>query len=62
VLFGAIGGPLSYWAAARLGAVQFVHPPALVAALAVVWAVAMPLCMLLAIKLDGVVPSEAALA
>jgi hypothetical protein len=42
--------------------VQFVDPPALAVALAVVWAVAMPLCMLLARKLDGVAPGEAALA
>jgi hypothetical protein len=41
-----------------LGALQFVDALPLVIALAVVWAVAMPLCMLIAKKLDGISPAE----
>lgn len=42
--FGAVGGPLAYLAAARMGAVVFPIPPWWgLAALAVAWAVAMPL-------------------
>ena len=41
---GAVGGPLAYLAAARMGAVAFAMPPwPALAALAVAWAVAMPL-------------------
>jgi hypothetical protein len=49
VLFGAIGGPLAYFGAARLfSAVQFAAPFAEVAlALAVAWSLAMPLMLLL---------------
>lgn len=52
-LFGAVGGPLSYLAGARLGAMSFVETAPAVAALAVVWAVAMPLLMKLASRFDG---------
>jgi len=55
---GAMGGPLSYWGAARLGAVQFVEPQPLVIALALIWGAAMPACMWLAQKFDGVTPHE----
>ena len=55
---GAVGGPLSYWGAARLGAVQFVEPLPLVIALALIWAAAMPACIALAQKLDGVSTHE----
>ncbi len=40
-LFGGLGGPLSYWAGARLGAIELAGWPSL-AVLAVVWAVATP--------------------
>jgi len=43
-VLGAIGGPLAYYAGHRLGGVEFAHPlwqPLL--ALALIWAVAMPL-------------------
>ena len=52
-LFGAIGGPLSYYAGSRLGAMTFVDTQAAVAALAVAWALAMPALMWLAARLDG---------
>lgn len=39
--FGLVGSPASYWAAQRLGAVQFLVPPqAALAAIGVAWAVA----------------------
>jgi hypothetical protein len=52
-LFGAVGGPLSYYAGSRLGAMTFVDPQAAVAALAMAWALAMPALMWLAARLDG---------
>lgn len=43
-LLGLIGGPLAYWAAGSLGAVAFAVPPAWpLAALALSWAVLLPL-------------------
>ena len=53
-LLGAVCGPLSYWAAARLGAAAFVKPMAVVIALAVGWALIMPALMLLTRCFDGV--------
>jgi hypothetical protein len=50
-LFGAIGGPLSYLAGARLGAMSFIDTGAAVTALAVGWGLAMPLLMWLAARL-----------
>jgi len=52
-LFGAVGGPLSYLAGARLGAMNFIETLPAVAALAIAWAVLMPLLMGLAARLDG---------
>lgn len=46
VLFGAVGGTLAYWAGIRLGAIAPVAWPVL-AAVALGWAVAMPLLALL---------------
>lgn len=41
--FGAVGGPLSYWAGERLGVVAFDIPtPAALGVLAAAWALAMP--------------------
>jgi hypothetical protein len=48
---GALGGPLAYYAGARIGALQFVEPLAVMAALAVAWAAAMPLLLSLARRL-----------
>ncbi|MBT8047609.1 MAG: DUF2878 domain-containing protein [Xanthomonadales bacterium] len=53
VLAGAAGGPLSYLAGERLGAMQFVEPVNALVALTVIWAVAMPALVWLAIRLDG---------
>jgi Protein of unknown function (DUF2878) len=55
-LMGAVCGPLSYWAAVRLGAVQFVHPAQVIVALAVGWALIMPALMLLSQRNDGFGP------
>lgn len=53
-IFGAVGGPLSYLAGARLGAVTFVDLQAALLALAVGWALAMPCLIRLARQFDGV--------
>ncbi len=53
-VLGAIAGPLSYWAGAKLGAVTFLQPMPAIAAMAVEWAIAMPLLMFLAQRFDGV--------
>lgn len=53
-LLGGIAGPLSYWAGARLGAVVLVEPAPALIALAVGWAVLMPLLMALARRYDGI--------
>lgn len=54
IVFGAIGGPLAYWAGAKLGALRL-EPlaPALVA-IGVAWAAAMWLLIRLARRFDGV--------
>lgn len=54
LLMGAVGGPLSYLAGAQLGAMTLLQPVMALAALAVIWAVAMPLLTLLAARFDGV--------
>jgi hypothetical protein len=53
-VLGGIAGPLSYWGAANMGAVTFVNPVAGLAALAVGWAVMMPLLSFIAIRFDGI--------
>lgn len=55
-VLGAICGPLSYWGASRLGAVQFVAPMPLGIALGVTWALIMPLLMGLSLRYDGIAP------
>ena len=50
-LFGAVGGPLAYYAGARLGALELVQPLAMLAALAAGWALATPLLASLARRL-----------
>ena len=42
-LFGLVGGPLAYWAGARFGAIEWQQPISLLLALAIGWAVLMPL-------------------
>jgi hypothetical protein len=51
-LFGAIGGPLAYYAGARMGALDLVQPAAMLIALAGGWAVATPLLLSLARRLN----------
>jgi hypothetical protein len=51
---GAAGGPLAYLAGQQMGAVTFHHGVAAVAALAVIWAICMPLLVILAERMDGV--------
>jgi hypothetical protein len=51
-LFGGVGGPFSYEAAARLGACSFPDRPLALAVLAVGWAVVTPLLVELARRLD----------
>jgi len=54
-LFGLVGGPLAYWAAAgTFGAVEFGAPLAwIIAALALAWALLMPLLITLNRRLAG---------
>jgi hypothetical protein len=54
-LFGAVGGPLAYYAGARLGALTFAERDLAMAALAFGWAVLVPLLMALSNRFDGVV-------
>jgi hypothetical protein len=60
-LLGAVGGPLSYLAAERLGACRLVHPSAALTALALAWAAVTPLLLVLARRLDqgGRLPTPA---
>ncbi len=53
-LFGAVGGPLAWWAGARLGALELVNPIPALTALSLGWMVMMPLLMKLAARFDGV--------
>jgi len=51
-LFGALGGPLSYWAGMRLGALQFAAPMAALIALSIGWGVMTPLLIMAARRFD----------
>lgn len=53
VLFGAIGGPMAYMGAARLGAVSLNNMPLSHVALGLGWAIMTPLLLVLAEKFDG---------
>jgi hypothetical protein len=52
-LLGAIGGPLSYTAAARLGAIGLQKPARALVALAIGWAAITPLLLMLARRWDA---------
>lgn len=52
VLMGAVGGPLSYLAGQKLGAMSFNDSVLALAALAVAWSLAMPLLVGLAARFD----------
>ncbi len=53
IIFGAIGGPLAYIGAAKLGAVTINHLPLSYVALSVGWAIITPLLLILSDKFDG---------
>jgi len=53
-LLGGVAGPLSYWAGARLGAVEFVAVTPALGALAIGWAVMTPLLVAATGRFDGV--------
>jgi len=55
--FGAIGGPLAFWAGERLGAVVFTDFVMAMTVLAIGWALLFPLLMKLATQYDGYVLS-----
>jgi Protein of unknown function (DUF2878) len=57
ILFGAIGGPLAYIGAAKLGAVTLNALPLSHVALSVGWAIITPILLLLSEKFDGYNPS-----
>ena len=61
-VFGAVGGPLAYLAGERLGGVVFTDPTAGLTALALGWAVWMPLMMTLARRWNGIFEIEPRLA
>ena len=54
---GAVFGPLSFLGGVRLGAARFIDEPAALVALAVMWALLMPLVMAASDRLDGVTPA-----
>lgn len=53
-IFGAIGGPASYLAGQKLGGIEFLEFYPAMIALAIGWALFMPVLMKLAERLDGV--------
>ena len=53
ILFGAIGGPLAYLGAEKLGAVTINSPPISYVALGFGWAILTPLLLWLSTKFDG---------
>ena len=52
-VLGAIFGPLSYMAGQRLGAMEFVNFQSAIVALAIIWALVMPLLVKVASRLDS---------
>lgn len=52
-LFGAIGGPVAYYAGHRLGAVDFNNTLMTMTAVAIGWSVIMPTLMLLTTRFNG---------
>jgi hypothetical protein len=51
--FGAVGGPLAYFAGVKLGGVTFHEPVLALTALAFGWAIITPTLILIATQLDG---------
>ena len=58
-LLGAVGGPLAYFAGAKLGALSFPQPLLGLAVQALGWALLMPLLIKLAAHFDGVAQGPA---
>ena len=58
-LFGAVGGPLAFLAGERLGGVVFTSYPAALTALALGWALLMPLMLLVARRFNGFAEPQA---
>ena len=52
-IFGAVGGPVAYYAGHRLGAVEFGNTASALAAVGVGWAIIMPLLMALTTRFNG---------
>ena len=52
-LLGAIGGPVAYYAGARLGALEFGTPAPALAAIGIGWAILTPALLGTARRLDG---------
>ena len=52
-VFGFVGGPLAYITGQKLGGIILTSPAAAIAALALGWAVMMPVLMLLSVSFDG---------
>ena len=59
MLFGAIGGPMSYLAGTRLGALEFTETAPALISLGIGWAVMTPVLVWLASRLDGIQPQVA---
>jgi hypothetical protein len=57
VIFGAIGGPLAYLGAEKLGAIVL-HGAASYTALSIGWAIITPLLLLISSRFDGFVYSS----
>jgi len=57
---GAVSGPLSYWAGARLDALEFGQPAVALAALALGWAAILPALMRLAQAVEPRTPADGA--
>ena len=55
---GAVAGPLSYVAGQKLGGLEFVQPVFAIVGLGVGWAIALPLVVALAVRLDATPPQE----
>lgn len=54
IVLGAVFGPLAYLAGEKLGGITINNTVAAIAALAIIWAISMPLLVWLAIRMDGV--------
>ena len=52
-LFGAVGGPISYLTGEELGGIVLINQSAALLALAIGWAIMMPMLMWLSERLDG---------